>query len=307
MPAPPPTGLAPAPGRILVTAVIAAALLSVAHAAIFVRMAEAHPLVVAAYRLGIATVVLLPFSLPGLAAACRRIERRQWGLLAAAAVCLALHFTTWIASIDYTSIANAVVLVTLTPVWLALWTVIVERRNPGRHVLAAVAFAVAGSVIIGWGSYRLGGETLTGDLLALVGGLFMAGYLLVARSVRRNLAFLPYVTLVYGGAAALLWLPVLALALPVAGFSGDTWFALVAIALLSQVVGHGGFNWAVKSVAPTFLALTLLAEPLLSALFGWLYFDEGFGVETALGGVLILFAIWLGSRVGMPRRRAETA
>ena len=294
-------------GRPVVFVVLTVAMLSVAHAAIFVRLADAHPFVVAAWRLGIATLVLLPFALPGLVRALPRLDRRRCAMLAGAALFLAVHFATWIASLDHTAIANSVVLVTLTPVWLALWSVVALRVHPGATTLGAVALAVTGTAIIGWVSYRLGGDTLFGDFLALVGGATFAAYLLCAQSLRRTLDLLPYVTLVYGGAAILLWLLVLALALPVTGFSDTSWAAILGLALISQIVGHTGFNWVVKSIAPTFLALTILLEPVLSASFGWLYFGEGVGTETAIGGGLVLAAIWLGGRSGPPRRGTETA
>jgi len=105
-----------------------------------------------------------------------------------------------------------------------------------------------------------------------------------------------FVVLVYAGAAILLWVPVLSLGLPIVGFTSETYFALAAIAIISQVIGHSGFNWAVRAISPMVLALVFLAEPILSAALGWVYFREGFGVETIVGGVLILGAIYLGVR-----------
>jgi drug/metabolite transporter (DMT)-like permease len=298
---------APGAGRTVTFLVLSAALVAVGHAAIFVRLADAHPFTVAAYRLGIATLVLLPFALPGLMRALPALDRRQWWMLVSAAAFLAVHFATWIASLDHTSIANSVVLVTLTPVWLALWSAIVLRVHPGTATLGGVALATAGTAIIGWGSFRLGGASLCGDFLALVGGATFAFYLLCAQSLRRTLDLMPFVTLVYGGAGVLLWLLVFAMGLPVTGFSGTTWAALFGLALVSQIIGHSGLNWAVKSISPTFLALTILLEPVLSAALGWLWFGEGFTIETGIGGALALAAIWLGSGEGRPRRVAKTA
>jgi len=292
--------------RLLYTTVIVVALVSVAHAAIFVRMAEADCLVIAAYRLLIAAVVLLPFVLYGARDELRNLTRREWGLIALGSVFLALHFATWIEGVALTSIANSVVLVTLTPVWLALWSLIVLRRPPGKRLWAAIVLAVGGSAVMAWGSMKLGPETLLGDGLALVGGLFFAAFFLVAENIRRSMGVLVFVVLVYAGAAFLLWVPVLGLGLPVAGFSGQTYFALVAIAVVSQVIGHSGFNWAVKAISPMVLALTLLSEPILSAALGWIYFREGVGSETVIGGVLILGAIFLGMRAEQSGARTQT-
>jgi drug/metabolite transporter (DMT)-like permease len=160
----------------------------------------------------------------------------------------------------------------------------------------SIALAIAGSVVIAVGSAAGGATSLWGDGLALAGGIFIAGFLLIAQKARQTVALLPFVTLVYGVAAALLWIAVVALGLPVAGLSGTTYGAMIALALVSQVIGHTGINWAVRAIPPTLLAIVILGEPVLSSLFGWAYFGEGIGWSTALGGALILAGIWLGTR-----------
>jgi drug/metabolite transporter (DMT)-like permease len=276
--------------------VLAVALVAMGHGAIFVRLADADPIVVAAFRLGIATVVLAPFTLVFALSDLRALTTREMRLIAGAATFLALHFATWITSLDFTSIANSVVLVTLNPVWLALYGLLILRTPPGQLTWLSIAFAVAGSVIIALGSAGGGNTSLLGDFLALIGGICFAGFLLFAQKARQSVALLPFVTLIYGGAAVWLWLAVIVLALPVTGLTANTYGALIAIALVSQVIGHTGYNFAARAVPTTLLAVTLLGEPVFATLFGWLYFGEGFGWPTALGGVLILAGIWLGTR-----------
>lgn len=282
--------------RWLYSSVLLIALVSVAHAAIFVRMADADPLVIAAYRMLIAGAVLLPFAVVLAWREMCRLTRREWWWILVAAVFLALHFATWIAGVQRTSIANSVVLVTLTPVWLALWSVLALRRSPGLHIWGAIFLAVTGSAVMAWGSFQIGLGTLLGDALALAGGVFFAAFFLVAENLRRSVGLMAFITLIYLGAAVLLWVPVLGLGLPVAGFTAETYFALIALGLVSQVIGHSGFNWAVRAISPMILALLFLAEPILSAALGWIYFREGFGLETVIGGVLVLVAIYLGLR-----------
>ena len=281
--------------------VLAVALVAMGHGAIFVRLADADPIVVAAFRLGIATVVLAPFTLVFALSDLRALTTREIRLIAGAATFLALHFATWITSLDFTSIANSVVLVTLNPVWLALYGLLILRTPPGQLTWLSIAFAVAGSVIIALGSAGGGNTSLLGDFLALIGGICFAGFLLFAQKARQSVALLPFVTLIYGGAAVWLWLAVIVLTLPVTGLTANTYGALIAIALVSQVIGHTGYNFAARAVPTTLLAVTLLGEPVFATLFGWLYFGEGFGWPTALGGVLILAGIWLGTRAnGQP-------
>jgi len=280
----------------LYVGVLTAALVSVAHAAIFVRLADADPIVVAAFRLAIATAVLTPFLFIFAGDELRRLRAREVRLIAGASVFLALHFAAWIASLDYTSIANSVVLVTLVPVWLAVYGLVVLRDPPRRLTGFSIALAIAGSAVIAGGSAASGSTSLIGDMLALAGGLLFAGFLLLAERARQAVSLLPFVTLVYGGAAVWLWIAVLALALPVTGLTPTTYGAMIAIALVSQVIGHTGINWAIRAIPPMLIAVVILGEPVLSALLGWLYFGEGFGWPTAFGGALILAGIWLGTR-----------
>lgn len=286
--------------------VLVAALIAVAHAAIFVRLADADPLVTAAYRMLIASLVLLPLAAVTARQEIRKLDKREWKLIGGAAVFLALHFATWIASLDFTSIANSVVLVTLTPVWLAVWAVVALRQPPGRRTWLAVGLALAGSAVMGSGSARVGMETLFGDGLALVGGILFVGFLLLAEAARRTIGIVAFVTLVYSGAAILLWAAVFALGLPLVGLSLETYLAFIGLGLVSQIIGHTGFNWAVRAISPMVLALLFLTEPLLSTALGWFYFGEGFARETAIGGVLILAAIYFGVRASGARVMEQT-
>ena len=286
--------------------VLVAALVAVAHAAIFVRLADVDPLVTAAYRMLIASLVLLPLAAVTARQEIRKLDKREWKLIGGAAVFLALHFATWIASLDFTSIANSVVLVTLTPVWLVVWAVVALRQPPGRRIWLAVGLALAGSAVMGSGSARVGMESLFGDGLALVGGILFVGFLLLAEAARRTIGIVAFVTLVYSGAAILLWAAVFALSLPLVGLSLETYLAFIGLGLVSQIIGHTGFNWAVRAISPMVLALLFLTEPLLSTALGWFYFGEGFARETAIGGVLILAAIYFGVRASGARVMEQT-
>jgi drug/metabolite transporter (DMT)-like permease len=279
------------PGAVLCLAIVA-----VAHASIFVRLANAPPLAVAAWRLALATAIVLPIAWYFERAALRTIDRHTLRLTILAAALLAGHFATWIASLAHTSIANSVVLVTTAPVWVALIGLVTGVLRLGRAMWIAVALSVAGSVVIGWGSARLGAATLKGDLLAVAGAICLAGYLLLAQRIQRQLAFLPYVALVYAIAAAWLWIAVLATGTPAFELPPRTWAALAGIALVSQVIGHSGYNWSLRHLKPDFVAVTLLGEPILASLLGLLFFSETIPAATLLGGALILAAIVIGSR-----------
>ena len=274
---------------------LAVGLAAVSHSAIFVRVADAHPVVIAFGRLALAAAILAPLAYA--------LERRSWqgqprsvairGSLAG--ICLALHFATWIASLAHTSIANSVVLVSLTPVWIALATTVIHRRIPSRPVLASVALAVVGSIIIGVGSGQAGAGSLLGDALALAGGLCMAAYLMLGQGVQRHLPFVSYVAGCYSVAALVLGLTVAVAGLPVGGLSLQTYAAIAALGLVCQVIGHSSFNWGLRRFSTGFIAVFLLGEPLLGAVLGVVYFAEVPGTATVIGGLVILAGLYTGA------------
>jgi drug/metabolite transporter (DMT)-like permease len=171
----------------------------------------------------------------------------------------------------------------------------------------AVVLSVIGAVVIGWGSARVGFGTLRGDLLALAGAACMGSYLLVAQRIQRTLAFAPYVGSVYAGTALLLWLACLAAGTPMRGFGAGTWGALVGIALVSQVIGHSGYNWSVRHLRPDFVAVTLLAEPIVASILGLILFGEAIPAATLAGGAVILAAIAMAARAQLVEQRSGVA
>src|SRR5699024_3708780 len=101
---------------------LALGILAVSTAAIFIRyaQAEAPSLVIAAYRLSLAALLIAPFALSRRRAELAALGRRDLWLALLSGFFLALHFAPWITSLEYTTVASSVVLVTTTPLWVAL-------------------------------------------------------------------------------------------------------------------------------------------------------------------------------------------
>ena len=283
--------------------VLGLAIVGVAHGSIFVRLAgEAPPFAIAAWRLTLASAIVIPLALLIDRRAFATVTGSTLGLVAAAGVLLAGHFATWITSLSYTSIANSVVLVTTAPIWVALIGTVTGALRLSRRMWLAVGLSVLGSVVIGWGSARLGTATLKGDLLAIAGAICISGYLLLARQIHRSMSFLPFVALVYGTAAVFLWVTALATGTQVSGFAMGTWWALLGIALVSQVIGHSSYNWSLRHLKPDLVAVSLLGEPILASILGLVFFREQIPALTLLGGALVLTAIVMATLEGSDSR-----
>jgi drug/metabolite transporter (DMT)-like permease len=279
--------------------------LAVSTGAIFARLAEAPPLVIAAYRVGLASLVMAPFVWWRSRGELLRLSARDFGLAALAGLFLALHFGTWISSLQYTSVANSVILVNTNPLWVGLLTPFISKDRVSRLTKIGIVLSVIGGAIIGAGDFAPGVGTLFGDFLALAGSVCAACYLLLGRTLRRKLTLLAYVMICYGSAAVILWATVLALRLPVTGFSGRTYAAFVGMALISQIIGHSSYNWALRWFSTGLIAVSLLGEPIGATILAYLLFDEGLSWGKAAGGLLILCAIYLAGR-GEERGRGGT-
>jgi drug/metabolite transporter (DMT)-like permease len=275
---------------------------AVSTGAIFVRLADAPALVTAAYRVGIAGLVLLPLAWVKSRKELAALALRDLGLAVAAGAFLALHFATWIASLDDTSVAASVILVNTNPIWVGLLTPLLTSDRIQAGTVVCILLSVLGATIIGWGDFAVGGRALWGDVLALMGGIFAAFYLLLGRNLRRRLSLLGYIVLCYGSAAVLLWAAVLASGQPITGFSTTTWGAFGGMALFSQLVGHTSYNWALKWVRTSTVAVSLLGEPIGASLLAYLLFNEALTGPKFIGGGLILLAIYLAARIEGQKR-----
>lgn len=275
------------------TIILLVGVLAVSSGAIFVRLAESPPLVTAAWRLTLATLILLPYALWKTRDEIGRLSRRDLAIGALAGFFLALHFATWISSLSFTSVANSVVLVNTAPVWVALMTPWLTRDRVSRRAWLGIAASVVGAAIIGFGDFSGGSRALIGDGLALAGSLALAIYLLLGRKLRAQLSLPAYLTVCYSSATLLLWACVLVAGLPLAGFNLKTWGALLGMALVSQHLGHSSYNWAMKYFSAGFIAVCLLGEPVLGSLLAWWLLDEALTWGKALGGAIILAGIYL--------------
>lgn len=288
------------------------AILAVSAASILIRMAqqEAPSLVIAAYRLGFATVLLAPAALGRRWGEIRALSWKALGGLALAGAFLALHFAAWITSLEHTSVAISSVLVTTTPLWVALLSTLALGERLPRGVVLGLGAALAGGVIVAlsqtcaWEGGRLAcdwqtswsGQGLWGSLLALLGAVFASGYLLIGRRMRASLSLAAYTFVVYGSAAVCLWAAVLFSGLPAGGYPLSTYGWMLALAVFPQLIGHSTYNWALRYVSATVVSVSLLGEPIGASLLAVVLLGEVPGAVELVGGALILVGIFLAAR-----------
>jgi drug/metabolite transporter (DMT)-like permease len=279
---------------------------AVGFAAIFIRAADAPSLSIAFYRNAIAAAILLPLAIVRHPGELRGLTRRQVALMVLSGAFLALHFATWISSLALTTVAASVVLVTSAPIF----TVAAERvffgTRVSRRVMAGILLALLGTLIISGGALAVSGRAALGDLLALVGAVAGAGYFLAGQRLRPAVSLLTYVGVVYAICAALLLAAVLVAGDPLGGFDAETWWMLVLLALVPQIVGHTTFNYLLADLSATVVAVAVMGEPVVSALLAVAFFGEVPSWATIVGGAVLLAGIYValtsGSRAAVRAR-----
>ena len=280
---------------------LSVAVLALSVAAPLFRLAEpTHPLAAAAFRLLVAFVCLTPF----LSGAIRRQEtdRRFWSLGLMAGVFYALHFGLWVTSLTLTSVAASVTLVTATPVLLALWAILSNRDRPTRRTWLALILCAVGMAIIGGHDMGLSADHLLGDALALGGAAAMAGYLLVARRLGRDLNILAFMTVATGSGAVVLYGACLATGVDPRPASTEALVFLLLAALIPQLIGHNLLTWALRHTTPTNVGIATVGEPVGATILAWLWLGEVVGWTTATGCAVVLTGVILAitERRGVP-------
>jgi len=218
-----------------------------------------------------------------------RLSRRGLGLALVAGGFLALHFALWTESLRLTTVASSVALVTTNPLFVGLLSSLFLGERPSQALWQGIGLSVAGGLLIGWGDFALGGAALLGDVLALLGAVASSAYLLVGRRARDEGPLVPYATVAYGIAAALL--------LVGASGGGDPlplpteWLWIALLALGPQLLGHTSVNWALRRFPASAVAVAILGEPVGATLWAYLVFGEVPGIPQGIGIVLVLLGI----------------
>lgn len=280
--------------------VLALGLIAISFSAILIRMAqnEAPSLVIAAARLAIAALILLPFALARRQQELRALAAADWRLALLSGFFLSIHFASWISSLEYTTVASSTILVTTSPLWVGLASPFVLGEPVPRWLKVGIVLAMAGSIIISFDQPAgfTGDQTWLGNGLALIGALAASVYFLIGRRLRPHLSLLSYTAVVYGTAALFLIGYVLASGQSFLGYSAGTYWLFLLMALFPQLMGHTSYNWALGFLPAAYVIVTIVSEPAGAGLLAFLFFGELPGKLTFAGSLIIISGIIIAGR-----------
>ena len=258
-------------------------------APILVRLAEAGPAAIGFWR--------FVFSLPLLAVLARRSAGgvgRPSRLALLAGVAFALDLGFWHYGIANTSVGKATVLTNLTPVVVTAVAWIVLKQRPARLFLVAVALAVAGAWImaVAKGTGAVGPNPPLGDALSLATAVWYALYFLAVSAARRREAATRIMFWSSLTGAPLLLVSAFLLGEHVFPAAAAGWAACVGLGMV-HVAGQGSIAWALGRLPPATASVTVLVQPVVAAILGWLLFNELFSAWQTVGAAVALAGVVL--------------
>jgi drug/metabolite transporter (DMT)-like permease len=263
---------------------------SIGFSGIFVRWADAPGIVTSFYRMAIAALLMgIPF--------LRRQQSRpaipKTGFLLAilGGVFFAADIATWSTGVVLAGATNPTLLANTAPVWVGLGALLIFRERLPRRFWLGLAIAMTGATLV------LGLDTLqdvqlgTGSLLGLLAGLFYGAYYLVTQRGRNWLDSLSYFWLSSLASAVALLILSIILELPLVGFPRTTYLTFLGMALVSQVSGYLAINFALGHLPASVVSVTLLGQPVVTAILAAVLLGEILGGFQIVGGAAVLAGV----------------
>lgn len=253
------------------------------------------PLAVAFYRIALAAALLWPAAVAFRWNEIATLARSDLGLLLLGGLCLAIHFGAWISSLQYIPIATSVVLVGSHPFFVVIAAHLILGERQGRRNLAGIATGLLGTGIIFWDGLRGLELEIVGDTLALIGSLATVGYFIVGRKMRKRISLLAYVTPLYTICSLILLAWAALAGSRLIPYSGYEWFLFAALAVVPTIFGHTIFNWALRHVGASSVAMAFLGEPIVASVLAFVFFRQIPKLSVFIGGIFVLLGIYLSS------------
>ncbi len=279
-------------------------IVAISFASIFIKFCDDVPsIMIATYRLTISSIILLTIA-KGRGIRFTSFSKKQLLIGVLGGFFLSLHFSFWISSLKFTSVASSVVLVTTNPIFVGLFSYLLFREKQPPELILGIILSFSGSVILAIGDSGLQGLSiqnpsfLLGDVLALVGAIMTSGYLMVGSKLREEMDVLSYISVVYTFSACFLLIASVSWGIPFTGYKTSSYLYMVLLAVVPQLIGHTAINWSLKHLKTSMVAITILGEPIGASILAYIIFRETIKSFQGIGIVLIFLAIIISSTKG---------
>ena len=268
------------------------AILILSWSAIIIRwVGDVNPILIAFYRLLFSTIILSP------AVVYRKkisadFLKKNWKLLFTSGLFLSLHFYTWIASLQTTSVGHSIFLESTHPLFGWLLSVIFLKEKGNKYTIIGLLLGLSGMYLIVSENFLSEINSFKGDMLAVFSGFSFAVYLLMARKIGKKIEIFSYVFIIYGISAVILGSAAFLTHLDFTAISAKSWLFLLLLTIGPNLTGHTILNWISRKIEIYKVNFALLAEPVLSTIFAVYIFNEVQGWNFLAGALLVLVSIF---------------
>ena len=271
-------------------------ILSVSLSSILIKLTYDVPaIIISTYRLAISSAILLSWAkyknIP-----LKTVNTRDFFIAILSGFFLSIHFISWIASIKYTSIASSVTLVSTSPVFVIIFSLLFFKEKPSKRTLIATIMAIIGSAIIGYSDKELTESSvytnpILGDMLAIIGAVAVSIYFMSGSHLRKHLTTFQYITLVYSFSALFTLFFALFSSKSFLGYRPVSYLLMILMAIIPQLLGHTSFNWALKHIKANAVAIATLGEPIGASILAYIIFHQSVSLIKILGMAIVLLSI----------------
>ena len=211
-------------------------------------------------------------------------------------ILFACDIALWNTSIMLSKATISTLLANLAPVWVGLGAMLFMNEKPTRIFWIGTAIAIFGVTIIIGINEILGARLNFGNVLAIIASMFYGAYLITVRKGRSTLDTFSFTTISMITSTVVLGLICLVTSTPLWGFSSTTWYALLALGVVPQILGWLSINQALGHISPTIASVSLLSQTVFTAIFSVLILSEVLTVHEIGGAVVVLVGIYLVNR-----------
>lgn len=278
----------PLPARVFVY--LALGLLAASQSGNLIRIGDAHPVAIAAWRLLMAGVLLAPFA-RGELRHLLGLTGREKGLLLLAGAALFFHFFTWIAAVQNTTVANASMVMSINPVFTGLASHLIFGEKITKKLVLSILIGLVGVAVIGWGDLRLERDHLVGDGLSLGSSALFTLYFLLGKRLRNKLPTAVYVSTIYTVASLFGFIALFLLGVPPWGYTPTTWLCFFLMALIPTMIGHTALNNTLRYLDASRISAATMVEPLLAGIVAYFAWSEAITGPALIGYAFIAASV----------------
>jgi drug/metabolite transporter (DMT)-like permease len=290
--------------------ILLVAIASISLSPIITRFATAPSLSISAYRLLFATLLTYMVGSKKIKKGISTLTIKQMVWILASGIALALHFWAWIESLSHTSVASSTLLVCTHPlIVLPLSALFFKEPIHTKKIIGITLTLVGTYYLSGIGQLSSLSTGLYGNLLAIIGAVFVGIYLLIGKHLRKNLDNDTYTFGVYFVATAFLWVTQIFSGIDLASFTLNDYVVFILLAIFPTLLGHTLFNKSLEALSATTVSLATLGEPILASIYAFFIFQEELTWMQIIAGILIMMGIYLGqsSRSIKPSKAIRTS